>query len=67
MLGVEWQKSSASGGNGECVEFAQVADGVAVRNSKAPTGPALIFTRSEIAAWVDGARAGEFDAYTREA
>lgn len=63
-LGAEWQKASASGGNGDCVEFAQVGDEVAVRHSKAPTGPALIFTRSEIAAMLDGARGGEFDHFT---
>ncbi|NEB04496.1 DUF397 domain-containing protein [Streptomyces sp. SID13726] len=66
-LGAQWQKARKSGANGDCVEFAQVGDRVAVRHSKAPTGPALIFTASEIAAWVDGARAGEFDSYTREA
>ncbi|NUK01731.1 DUF397 domain-containing protein [Streptomyces lunaelactis] len=60
-LDAEWQKASASGGNGDCVEFAPVGDGVAVRHSKAPQGPALLFTRSEIAAMLDGARAGEFD------
>ncbi|MEV1049679.1 DUF397 domain-containing protein [Streptomyces sp. NPDC049887] len=66
-LGVEWQKASASGANGDCVEFAPYADGVAVRHSKAPTGPALLFTRSEIAAMLDGARGGEFDHLTGEA
>lgn len=66
-LGVDWQKASASGSNGDCVEFAPVGDRVAVRHSKAPTGPALMFTRSEIAAMLDGARGGEFDHLAGEA
>ncbi|MFG2885498.1 DUF397 domain-containing protein [Streptomyces sp. NPDC048297] len=61
MLDVTWQKAEASGGNGNCVEFAAVDGMVAVRHSKAPTGPALLFSKSEIAAMLDGARQGEFD------
>jgi hypothetical protein len=34
---------------------------VAVRDSKEPTGPALLFTAAEWSAFVDGARSGEFD------
>ncbi|MFM9643125.1 DUF397 domain-containing protein [Streptomyces turgidiscabies] len=65
-LGVAWQKATASGANGnECVEMAALPDGrVALRTSNAPTGPALIFTRGEVAAWLDGARGGEFDHFT---
>ncbi|MFD7894058.1 DUF397 domain-containing protein [Streptomyces sp. NPDC059743] len=64
-LDVEWQKSSASTGDGNCVEVATHGDGIAVRHSKVPNGPALIFTRDEIAAWLDGAKSGEFDHLTR--
>ncbi|MGH3909142.1 MAG: DUF397 domain-containing protein [Pseudonocardiaceae bacterium] len=39
-----WRKSSRSGGGGECVEVARLADGArAVRDSKNPTGPTLRF------------------------
>ncbi|WP_327732199.1 DUF397 domain-containing protein [Streptomyces sp. NBC_00487] len=60
-----WQKSSSSGGDGNCVEFAAHENGVAVRHNKAPDGPALLFTHSEIAAMLAGAKAGEFDHLTR--
>ncbi|UUU33059.1 DUF397 domain-containing protein [Streptomyces sp. CA-210063] len=64
-LTATWQKSSASGGDGDCVEFAAHENGIAIRHSKAPNGPALLFTHSEIAAMLAGAKAGEFDHFTQ--
>ena len=59
---VEWRKSSFSGAMGNCVEVAAlVTDDVAVRNSRHPSGPALIFARAEWAAFLDGMKQGEFD------
>ncbi|TQS45805.1 DUF397 domain-containing protein [Cryptosporangium phraense] len=59
---VAWLKSSFSNPNGNCVEFAQLPDGqLAMRNSRHPEGPALIYTRDEIAALIAGARSGDFD------
>jgi Domain of unknown function (DUF397) len=59
---VIWRKSSRSGALGNCVELAVLSDGdIAVRNSRFPDGPALVYTRAEIAAFVAGARDGEFD------
>ncbi|MGD9486074.1 DUF397 domain-containing protein [Streptomyces sp. TRM70308] len=63
-LDARWVKASASDGRDDCVELAEVGESVAVRNSRDPQGPALIFTRSELAAFVDGASRGEFDAMT---
>lgn len=64
-LGVAWQKASASGADGDCVEFAAHGNAIAVRHSKAPNGPALLFTRSEMEAMLTGAKAGEFDHFTQ--
>ena len=57
----EWIKSSQSGGNDSCVEVAFVGEAIAVRDSKNPTGPTLIYTRDEWDAFLAGVRDGEFD------
>ena len=60
--GLQWRKAAASQGNGACVELAAGEAGVVyVRDSKDPDGAALTFTRREIAAFLDGAKGGEFD------
>jgi hypothetical protein len=58
-----WRKSSRSGnGGGNCVEVAMNLPGIiAVRDSKNPNGPALVFTPAEWKAFLGGVRLGEFD------
>jgi Domain of unknown function (DUF397) len=57
-----WHKSQRSNPSGNCVEMARLPDGqIAVRNSRHRDGPALIYTRDEIAALLLGTRDGDFD------
>jgi hypothetical protein len=46
---------------GSCVEVASAGDGVAIRDSKDKDGPMLRFTDQEWTAFLDGAKAGNFD------
>ena len=57
-----WRKSRASNPSGCCVEVAELPDGaIAMRNSRDPAGPALVYTRAEVAAFLAGVKNGEFD------
>ncbi|WP_320783779.1 DUF397 domain-containing protein [Streptomyces sp. CRN 30] len=61
-LSARWTKSRYSNAEGNCVEVAPLADGsVAVRNSRHPDGPALVYTPTEMAAFLAGAKDGDFD------
>lgn len=55
-----WRKSTASL-SGDCVEVALNSEQIAVRDSKNPDGPTLVFSPSEWRAFVQGAKQGEFD------
>jgi hypothetical protein len=55
-------KSTRSSAQGNCVEAAQLPDGsFAVRNSRHPDGPALIFNDAEVRAFLEGVKDGDFD------
>jgi Domain of unknown function (DUF397) len=57
-----WRKSRASNPSGCCVEVAEMPGGkIAVRNSRDKTGPALVYGRAELAAFLRGVKNGEFD------
>ncbi|MGV9255296.1 DUF397 domain-containing protein [Streptomyces sp. NPDC003697] len=61
-LDARWTKSRHSNAEGNCVEVAALLDGgIAVRNSRDPDGPALVYTPAEVAAFLAGAKDGEFD------
>jgi len=57
-----WCKSSHSGEGAECVETAVLPDRrIAIRHSKRPGEAVLIYTPAEWRAFIEGAKAGEFD------
>ena len=62
LPGARWRKSGRSSAQGNCVELAQLAGSeVAIRNSRHPGGPALVFTGAELDAFLEGVKDGDFD------
>jgi len=57
----DWRKSKRSGDQGSCVELADLATAVGVRDSKDPAGPALVFGRPAIADLLGRVRSGALD------
>ncbi|MFF2143098.1 DUF397 domain-containing protein [Kitasatospora sp. NPDC058190] len=60
MSQLNWQKSSFSGDKADCVEIASEGDVVYIRESDDPTH-IVTTTRAKLNAWINGAKAGEFD------
>ncbi|WP_063050572.1 DUF397 domain-containing protein [Nocardia arthritidis] len=62
LSGAQWFKSGRSTGKEACIEVAWLEAGrVGVRDSKDPTGPALIFAPGQWDAFAAGVRGGEFN------
>ncbi|MFC4531815.1 DUF397 domain-containing protein [Sphaerisporangium dianthi] len=63
LRGAQWRKSTFSGDTGNCVEVASNLPGLrGVRDSKVPGGPALVLSPGEWSAFLDGVKAGRFNA-----
>ncbi|WP_306328983.1 DUF397 domain-containing protein [Streptomyces venezuelae] len=59
LTGARWRKSSYSGDTGgNCIEVADLAAHVAVRDSKNPEGPAFLATPAAFTAFVAAAAEG---------
>jgi hypothetical protein len=52
----QWRKSTHSSADGQCVEVTHLPEAIAVRDSKDPAGPKLIFTLHAWAAFVDSTK-----------
>lgn len=62
LPGATWRKSARSGKQGNCVELAPVPTrGVAVRNSRFPEGPALVFSVAEMSSFLADIKRGAYD------
>jgi Domain of unknown function (DUF397) len=61
LSGLIWRKSSYSNSSSNCVEVALAGSDVAVRDSKDPDGPMLVYPQTGMAAFIAGVKAGEFD------
>ncbi|MFC8012622.1 DUF397 domain-containing protein [Streptomyces cinereoruber] len=59
LTGARWRKSSYSGDTGgNCIEVADLAAHIAVRDSKNPEGPAFLTTPAAFTAFVTAAAEG---------
>ncbi|MEU7990325.1 DUF397 domain-containing protein [Streptosporangium canum] len=62
LSGARWRESSLSGSGNNCVEVADNLPGVvAVRDSKDPHGPALVFAPDDWRAFTGAVKRGDFD------
>jgi hypothetical protein len=54
LTSAAWCKSSYSSGGANCVEVAFLNNTVAIRDSKNPDGPVLLFTSKQHEAFIQG-------------
>lgn len=61
LPGSVWRKSSRSGSDSNCVEVAGTPDSLAVRDSKDPEGPVLLFPHAAWTTFITAVHNGAFD------
>jgi len=62
LVSAAWRNGKISNPSGNCIEVAELPGGaMAVRNSRHPAGPALIYPQAEITAFLTGVKNGERD------
>ncbi|GAA1407126.1 hypothetical protein GCM10009639_55490 [Kitasatospora putterlickiae] len=64
MEQLNWQKSSFSGENMDCVEIASGGELIHIRESDDPAA-VIAIAKAKLATWLQAAKAGEFDHLTR--
>jgi hypothetical protein len=62
LTSATWRKSTKSNGQNACVEVATVDHAVAVRDSKDPAGPVLIFNHRHWVGFITAAKERATDA-----
>ncbi|MEV6971875.1 DUF397 domain-containing protein [Kitasatospora sp. NPDC093806] len=60
---LNWQKSTFSGEDTDCVEIASDGELVHIRESDAPAA-VITTTKAKLAAWIQAAKAGRFNHLT---
>ncbi|MFI1192724.1 DUF397 domain-containing protein [Micromonospora sp. NPDC020750] len=58
-----WKKSTRSGSSGSCVEVGDNLPQIMVRDSKDQQGPVLCFAAEQWTRFLQGIRAGKFNAW----
>ncbi|MFB9837131.1 DUF397 domain-containing protein [Actinoallomurus acaciae] len=62
LADAQWHKSPASSPQGNCVELATLpGEQIAMRNSRHPDGPVLIFAKAQLKDLIDAVKHGAFD------
>ena len=62
-VSVDWRTSKSCAG-GNCIQVAAINGSIALRDSKDPNGPVLMYSTEEWQEFLAGAKNGDFDSLT---